>query len=539
MEAFSAPALYAPALLPPSYAAAPTLTVLRIASAAYITAPADDPASTLYTPRLYGDITVGQSGADALGIGGRVALGLAEFEVQNADRGLDGLIHYGIADGRPVTVRALPVSAPRAGHFGAALGSVPPAFVGVVQRVDPAAGQRARFAVTDVSERLATPLQGEKFGGTGGLDGGANLAGKPKPVCVGNVANLAPVYIGNVDLGDGTLPTYAIHGRPISAVSAVRIRGVEQALVGSAPSVGEYTAHLADGVIQLGSQADGAVTVDATGDSAYGATTAAVIRALVQAHGPQLTAAQIDTDSFTLADTDLPGAVGYYRADQEMTAAAAVDEVLAGCGAILCGGRGGTLRLVDPLAAGVQQFGIPAGWVLELEPVSLPAALRPLPATVAVQYRRNWTPLSDIAGSISDEDDRAFLAGQANIHRVTSSTIAFRVQQARELRFPGLYASEADAQARAERWQAFLEAGPRMFRLTTDRYLGQIEVGDLGIIQYPAYGLADGAGVVVLGYEDRLAARRLVLTVCTVPWVTAAPVEEEAPFFILDETELA
>lgn len=539
MEAFAPPGLYAPAILPAAFAAVATVTVLRLASAAYITDPADDPGNTLYTPRLYGDITVGQSGADALGIGGRVALGLAEFDAWNADGGLENLIRYGVADGRPVTVRALPVSDVRAGNFGATLAAAPPAFVGVVQRVDPSSPQRARFAVTDLSERLATPLQPEKFAGTGGLEGGANLANRPKPVCVGTCLNLAPVYVGNVDLGDGALPTYAVHWRAIAAVAAVRIRGVEQVAVSSGPAVGEYTAYLSDGVIQLGSDADGVVTVDATGDAAYGSTTAAVVRALAQAHGPALADAQIDTDSFTIADTDLPGAVGWYRADQETTAAAAIDDVLAGCGAILCGGRAGTLRLVDPLAQGLQQFALPAAWVLDLEPVALPAALRPLPAFVAVHYARNFTPLADIAGSVSDPDERAFLAGEASVVRLTSSTIAFRVQQSRELRLPGLYSLEADAEARAEAWQAFLDAGPKVFRLITDRYLGQIEIGDLGIVTYPAYGLADGAGVVVLAYEERLAARRLVLTVCTVPWVTATAPAEEASFFVLDETELA
>lgn len=516
MEAFAAPGLYAPALLPPGFQAPATLTVLRFASAGYITAPTDDPPHTPYPPRILGEIAIGQSGADALGLGGRIALGLAEIELWNADRALDGLIDAGLADGRAATVRALPVLSAQASDFGSGLGAAAPVFMGVVQRVDPAPQQRARLAITDLSERLATPLQPVRFDGSGGLEGGESLAGRPKPVCLGDVFNVTPVYVGNIDLGDGSLPTYAVHWRAIAAVSAVRIRGVAQASTGSAPTVGQYKAHLASGVIQLGGQADGAVTVDATGDAAYGSTTAAVIRALVQAHGPALGAAQIDSDAFGFADTDLPGAVGWYRRDEEITAASAVDEVLAGCGAILCGGRAGTLRLVDPLAAGAVQFTLPAATILDLAPAPLPAAMRPLPATVAVEWRPNGTPLSDIAGSVTDQAVRARLAGPASLARTTSSDILLRVQQRRELRLPGRYAAEADALARAERWRAFLEAGPRAFRITTDRYLGQIEVGDIGRIAYPAYGLQEGARVVVLGYREQIAARRLEIEVVTV-----------------------
>jgi hypothetical protein len=113
------------------------------------------------------------------------------------------------------------------------------------------------------------------------------------------------------------------------------------------------------------------------------------------------------------------------------------------------------------------------------------------------------------------------------------------VAQQREMRLPGVYANEADALARAQRIRTWLQTPPRLFRVQTDRYLGQIEVGDLGALGYPGYGLDQGAGVVVLAYRETLAARRLELVVATVPWVTIPPAAAPGVFFVLDEDLLA
>lgn len=80
---------------------------------------------------------------------------------------------------------------------------------------------------------------------------------------------------------------------------------------------------------------------------------------------------------------------------------------------------------------------------------------------------------------------------------------------------PGLYWVESDALARAEKGRDWLEAGPRLFNVTTDRYLGQIECGDIGWLTYPAHGLDRGQRVGVIGWRERLAGRRLTLTLAT------------------------
>lgn len=156
-------------------------------------------------------------------------------------------------------------------------------------------------------------------------------------------------------------------------------------------------------------------------------------------------------------------------------------------------------------------------WIAALQPLPLPATLRPPPRAVAVAWRRNWFPLSDLAGSVAGAD-RAQLAGQASgPARAESALVTARVAQQRELRLPGLYWAEADALARAQRWRRWIEAGPRLYELATDRYLGAIECGDIGRVTYPAYGLEAGALCVVIGWREALAGRRIALTVATLP----------------------
>lgn len=537
MELITAPLQYAPAAL--AYATVQSVLTLRIASAAYTTGAADDPAHTLYYPRLYDDIEVSQSGLDAFGIGGRIALGIAQVEVWDADGSFLGPVRYGTAAGRQATIKVVDVTQPRAGNFGTALGSAHVAFRGIVQRVAHADGSRARLTITDASERLAVKLQPTLFLGDGDMEGTATLKDRPKPICLGSVTNITPVALGNVDLGLGVLPTYLVHSRAVDGITAVRIRGVEQVIVGIAPVVGEAAIFANVGAFQLGSSPDGAVTCDVDGDAEgeFVDTTSEIIRRLLQDFGPLLPDSAVNDQSFRRSVDELPGAVGFYQGADETTAAAAVDRLLAGPGAILAGGRDGAVRLVDPLAQGEAQFLLGEGRILALEPIDAPAALSPLPWAVLADWAPNGTVMTDFAGVVTDDDRARFSAAARGPVRSESSYIYTHVAQRRELRLPALYTTEADALVRAAQWRAFFEAGPRFFRVTTDRYRGQIEVGDLGAVAYPRYGLDDGAGVVALGYQEALAGRRVTLIVCTVPWVTYPAVSTDGTgldFMVLD-----
>ena len=155
--------------------------------------------------------------------------------------------------------------------------------------------------------------------------------------------------------------------------------------------------------------------------------------------------------------------------------------------------------------------------MVDLRPASLPAGVRPLQRAVAIKWRRNWMQVSDLARSVPDDLRQALTSTSSGRARAESALITNRVAQQREMRLPGPYAAEADALSRAEKWRAWIEAGPRLFEVQTDRTLGQIECGEFGRISFPDYGLDSGVRGVVVAWREALAGRRLTLTFATVP----------------------
>ena len=513
MMAFEATTFDAPAFLPADQLTPQNIGTLRLATAAYFSLPGDTPALAYYAPRILGDVSIGQSAADAFAVGGRVALGVSEVTITDVDNFSADLARYGLSDGRAARVKTLAVADARASDFGASLADASVPFAGIIRAIDRAGEFQARIGLADNTERLATPLQAALYQGTGGQEGGVDLKGKPKPVTLGQVFNVAPVFLGNVDLGVGSLPTYQSHWRAIAGHDVIRVRGVVQTMTAGTPTVGQARDWPALGMFQLGSTPDGDVTADLRGDAVpfYVNTTGTILRRLLQSLGPGFDASEFDATAWGFAEVDLPGVVGFYQGAAAMSGLQASEIILAGSGAMLAAGRGGRIRLCDVLVSDAPQFTVPAEWVLSLEPMALPATLRPLPRSVAVKYARNWSPLANIAGAVAAAD-RQKLQAEASTVRSDSAIVTSRVAQQRDLTFPGLYFVEADALARAALWRAWIEKGPRMVRFVTDRYLEQIEIGQIGRVTYPAYGFNAGFTGVVVAWREELLARRVEIT---------------------------
>lgn len=514
MNALDAPGFVAPAFLPDAFASPQNIATLRLATAGFYSAASDTPANVFYEPRILGDVEIGQSAADAVAVGGRVALTVSEIALADGDGFAADLARFGGADGRAVRVLSLPVVNARASDFGASLAAASLPFVGILRAVERVGDFRARMALSDITERMATPLQPTLYQGTGGQEGGAELKGRPKPVAFGQVFNALPVLLGNVDLGVGSLPTYQSHWRAIAGHDAIRIRGVAQVIItAGTPTVGQARDYPALGMFQLGGAPDGDVTADLRGDTTpiYANTTGAILRRLLETLGGAFGPSEFDDTAWGFAEVDLPGTIGFYQGAAPVTTLAAAEQILAGSGAMLASSRNGRLRLADPLAADMPQFDLPTDGILACEPMGLPANLRPLPRAVAVRWSRNYAPLSNIAGAVAAAD-RQRLGQEGSFARAESAIITSRVAQQREISFPAAYWNEADALARAAKWRAVLEAGPRMVRVLTDRLLGQIEIGQIGRITYPAFGFDSGFIGVVVGWRENLTTRRVEIT---------------------------
>lgn len=516
MSAFDAYATLAPAELPASLVAVQNAVLLRVATYPYGSAETRTVAGpgVYWPPRILSDVVMEQSAIDALTAGGVLALSVGEIDLADADDWSADLDRYDTAVGRDAVIRVVPVRNRQATDLGTHWLDVPVGWRGVVRAVRRTGGLRARISLADLTDRLNTPLQPTRYAGTGGAEGGAELAGRPKPVCLGQVFNVAPVFLGNVDLGVGALPTYQVHWRSIQAIDAVRIRGVAQVLNAGTPGLGEYRGFESQGLFQLGSSPDGEVRADVRGDNvgSFASTTGAVLDRLLRSLGAQYAATDLDSVAFTQAEIDLPGTVGFYQGPEPVAASAAVSAVCAGAGAVLAGGRTGLLRLFDPIATGTAQFGLPPEWVIEAEPVDLPASLRPLPTEIRVAWGRNWNPHTGLAGSVPAGVRQRLEGADEPVARVTASSTMARVALQRGLDVPGLYFGQADAQARANRLAAWVDAGPRAIRIVTDRYLGQVELGHVGTVTYPAFGLENGFTGVVMGWREAFGARRVEIT---------------------------
>lgn len=488
---------------------------LRFATAAWHSDVADDPPSTAWAARILGDVEVSQDIIGGLGIGGVVALTAAELIVSDQDNWAGDLSRYSTADGREAEIRVAEVTDVRASDFGTPLRDTVVAWRGTVRRVERLSGRRARVSLTDPTARLEAALQPMRYSGAGGLQGSAALADRPMPVCMGRNFNIAPVYLGDVDLGDGPLPTFQSHWRAVVAHDAVRIRGVEQTPVLTAPGVSEFRDWPALGVFQIGSTPDGSVTCGVRGEAdGYPNTVPAVIWALCSTLGPQMVTSDRDATSWLFAEADLPGEIDFYQGASDIRTLDAVQRVLAGCGAVLCGDRAGALRLFDPFTRDQTiQFDIPpSGVVDEPEPVTLPDLLSPAPYEVQIGYGANAAPVADIAAGADADLWQRLADGVPPLALYTSNLITQRVAQQRALRLPPVYADAVGAQARAEVIGTWLEGGARAVRIITDRYLHVINMGDVGRVTYPGYGLDTGfIGVVVAMREDQQR-RRVTVT---------------------------
>lgn len=514
VEAFDTLAGLPIAHIPPSAMAPANVATARYADRGYLTRTTDTPANTLFEARLMGDIEIAQSVIDALAVGGLVSLTASELELWNGDDVFNALAAEGRLDGRPVRIKIVQASDRAASDWGSAFSAASTIWTGRANRLD-AQGLRARIALSDVTDRFATPLQASLYTGAGGLNGPAELKGRPKPVSLGYRYNVTPVYLGLADLGFGSLPTYQTNWRAIAGHDTVRIRGVVQTLTGVTPAIGQWVDFPSLGCFQLGSSPDGTVTCDVRGDApggVYARSLPDIVRVLLQALGPGLADSDLDPWTWFQLQQQMQSEIGWGIGADVVTADAALAEVLASGSAWVSGSRAGQLRIArlgNPEV--LPDFALTEADILACTPQPVPAQLQPAPQVVEIRAARNWTPLDDIAGSVVDPD-RAALISEGAIERAVSSVIALRSTRARTLTVPGLYRYAADAQTRAGELQLWLERGLKVFTIETDRYLHQVELGMTGRATYPFYGLSAGWSGVVVGYREKIGARRLEVT---------------------------
>ena len=267
--------------------------------------------------------------------------------------------------------------------------------------------------LADPAAWLDRPVQDATYVGTGGLEGGADLAGKPKPMTRGGTL-AAPVCDVPLVLVDAAALIYQWTDGP-GAVQTLYEGGqggftydgdVADLYAAGSPAPGHYRTNRARGLLRLGSKPVYTLSADVTGafPSAAATLPGSVALALLT-EDMSLSPAVLDLPSFGAADVLRPYVVGYYVGTEPVQGAELLGNILVSINARLISTRSGLLSLflLAPLPVGIRpEVALNPSNAVSVKPQALPAALDPPPYRVQVSYATIWqTQSSGLNGAVS------------------------------------------------------------------------------------------------------------------------------------------
>lgn len=440
---------------------------LYLADGPFNSKPADSPANQHYAPVLVQPFNYEVRLFEGTAPDGRASVGFGEILAHNGDGAFDALLSLGWS-GRPLMLYRVAA--------GAARSTAVLKFSGTVDRLVPDETTLS-LALRDRQALLDRPLQSTVYAGTGGVEGGSDLAGKPKPLAYGRCFNVPAVLVDSANL------VYQVHDGAIAAVEAVRDNGVAlvfkqdhpsyAALIAASPQAGagEYDTCLAEGLVALGAAPAGGVRVDCRGEDdglspgGYVEAASEIVRRIVTTRldSPLSDPADLDTDAFDAVLAAQPAPLGFWQGpDDALTVGQALDAIMASIGGWW------TMTLTGLLSVGI--LTAPTGTAEEtLTPDDIvrdrSGALRmeqAVPAwRVRVPWKHNWGPQDpdSLAGSVSAAN-RQLYAEADRFALATDSAVLNQHPGAREFVALALFALEADATAEAGRLIA-LHGEPR------------------------------------------------------------------------------
>ena len=468
----------------------------------FVTEPDDDPPDTVYLPRLDRGFSF-RIGRELFGqgrIGGQSLPNWGEIALANADGALDPLLALGW-DGRRAVVRL--------GGEGFRYTDFRVVFTGAVEGAG-ADDLVLRLVIRDPAWRFDRPAQANLFAGTGGGEGGADLAGRPKPVALGRVRNVEAAHLGIV----GGRHSYRVHDGPIEDVDAGWSSAVALTRVAGTPVAGQYAVDTATGIVTLGgSPLDSAITWDVKGDKAAGTwrtSAAALARHIAVTRAGLADPADLDTASFDALALAAPADIGWWL-DDDTSVAELLDRLLGAIGGwwgFTRDGRFQVGRIEAPAAEAAARYTEREILALERLDVALP------PWRVALGHARCWRLQSgrEIAGGAGPE--RQSFVQQAHRYGAPATDPAILAAHplARDERADTALDQPAAAAAEQTRLLALHGVDRQAFRVTVKTQPFARELGETVEIVHPRFGLAAGRRLVILGMVEDTAASEVALT---------------------------
>jgi hypothetical protein len=368
--------------------------------------------------------------------------------------------------------------------------------------------------LVDYSYRLDVTMQPNVYGGTGGADGGADIAGKRKQMLFGYCRNVSMLAVWPA------LLIFQANDGPMQAVVAVRDRGSPllfyadfanfDALSHASVPAGYYATCLAKGFIRLGADPNGTVTADVRGINAQGyiTTTADIARWAIRNRTVIIDPDGLDTGSFDRLNELQPAAIDYcISPDDSLTVAAFIANIMHGVG-----GWGGHLRnglfqvriFAAPTGNAVASFSrkdMISGDIIR-EP--LPSSYLPPPWRWRVPYARSWTVQTDLDAAVS-ADHKAFVSEQFRVAEASNPAVKVDYPFAQD-RDPVLayFSYLPDAQAEAARRLALFGSTRSIYRQTLPRRALRLNMGDEIKITHERFDLSQGKYMIVVDVNENI-----------------------------------
>lgn len=362
----------------------------------------------------------------------------------------------------------------------------------------------------DPSTRLDVPLQKNFYAGddTDG-EGGEDLKGKPKPICLGRPRNFTPVSI------DRTTLLYQVHdgeivsgGVPYDKAEAYTFSGDDPdlaTLLAWTQVAGEYRTCDAEGYFRLGSTPNGIVTVDGI----QGASDSGTLR---EKQGAMLKYALQTYGGFTDDEIDLGALAGLdannrevsFYATEPVTLAELADQILSPSGYR-------TFDSIGRFTAGRISISDAAGTIAAPNIVSLSRERTPLPAyRISLGYARNWTVLRESDLTIPDDRDLDADFATNEYRRVVAEDSAVwdpdaltgRHPRARDLTLDTLWNDATDAQEEVDSLMDLIGATRDLYRVVCKRIQFRFRAGHTVRLVSDRFGLSGGRLCFVAGIAE-------------------------------------
>lgn len=377
--------------------------------------------------------------------------------------------------------------------------------------------------IRDATYWLERPAQTALYGGTGGLDGGADLKGLPKPKTRGSVRAITPVLVDAVNRiyqwTDNAGTVVALYE---GGATGIMFQSDVADLYSGMTMAGMYRTNRARGLFQLGSAPVRTITLDATGEfvtPAPGTITGpcGLARWFMQ-DDLGLPASLLDLPSFAAADAACPYGSGFFLGTSPADGATVAGQIVGSVAAKLVPTRAGTLRClllraIPPDAAPAAVFN--RANAVSLTPRPLGAPLDPPPFRWQVAYARAWTVQNtNLSGSITPATTQFLAAADRFAVWVGTDVQAAYRRPSDPPPVPTFLAAAADATAVANALGALWGVRRRLYDLVLPVESGVLrEIGDVVRLTWPMDSLGGRALGQVVGEQFRAGNSTITLQV--------------------------